>query len=352
MMESDGGVEKSDSQTDDSTPADFDTFLEENQSKFAIMGIFGTVSLFISGLGPDTQDILLQIGTVASLAIFSLSAIHIVIDSTKELRRSRGSFPKLDELSYSTLSVCTVALLITVVVWTLQFQEAIQLIVELILLIIVVLLSTYLYPEWVNNNRTITIEGNEYPTDPIGKTLDAIITPTSCFISYLVAIQVYGIEIGRHFEGLYSLDQLFLLPVIVLFFLFLFLTRESLIGVVLIVSSILNIGLKSAFSNPWKIRTSLIISYAMSGILTWAVLQHVPEGVGYYSIRGTHWEIYTLSIFSVIGVLYFAILTMGRGMRPTNGAKRFCQVVAIIFTAVIIYEIFITVPNGIRVISV
>ena len=101
-------------------------FMEDHYSQFAIMGIFGTVSVFLSSNFPGgTSSVVARTGTFASLVIFGLAAIWIFVHALgivfNELN-TEGR-PISTELGFVTLVLCTGALVFSIGVAITNFTE-------------------------------------------------------------------------------------------------------------------------------------------------------------------------------------------------------------------------------------
>jgi len=101
-------------------------FMEDHYSQFAIMGIFGTVSVFLSSNFPGgTSSVVARTGTFASLVIFGLAAIWIFVHALGIVLNELNTEgrPISTELGFVTLVLCTGALVFSIGVAITNFTE-------------------------------------------------------------------------------------------------------------------------------------------------------------------------------------------------------------------------------------
>jgi|GEM_PF-7088992 len=136
----------------ESTDEDYWTlgeFMEEHYSKFAIMGIFGTVSVFLSGNFPgDTSSIITRTGMFASMVVFGIAALWIFVHASgivfNELNDTNR--PLSTELGFVTLAICTGALVFSLGVAISNFQEITSVALQIAVVISGVLIYLRVYP--------------------------------------------------------------------------------------------------------------------------------------------------------------------------------------------------------------
>ncbi|WP_049893469.1 hypothetical protein [Halogranum rubrum] len=129
-------------------PETFGDFLKEEYEKFAIMGIFGTVSVFLIGSYPAESDIITRMGTVASLVIF------LMVTGWLFIRSMGGAFSDSDDIDilakagFLTISLCTGALCFAILrsIQAQQFSDASSLFVLILSFVISLLLYSEVFP--------------------------------------------------------------------------------------------------------------------------------------------------------------------------------------------------------------
>jgi len=124
------------------------SYLEKNYSKFAIMGIFGTVTVFLSSNFPgNTSSIVVRAGTFASLVIFGLAAVWIFTNSINIVLEEHNNGRSLStELGFITLSFCTGVLCISIGVAITNFNEVFSIAQQIGIALLIAVIYIRMYP--------------------------------------------------------------------------------------------------------------------------------------------------------------------------------------------------------------
>ncbi|MFC4549244.1 MULTISPECIES: hypothetical protein [Halorussus] len=104
-----------------------------------MMGIFGTVSVFLIDNFPGSSQLLKRIGITASLAIFGLVALWIAIRAFGELVENHGEKQFLTEIGFAGIILCTVSLAVTILVPVSKYTEATELLGKSFLVMIFII---------------------------------------------------------------------------------------------------------------------------------------------------------------------------------------------------------------------
>lgn len=317
-------------------------FLDDHYEKFAIMGIFGTVTVLLSSNWPGSSDsFTARIGTVASLLIFSLAAFWITAKCYQELRAHSGRWPQLPEIGYAVILAGTVTLGGAVLFASQIYTVASQLLAEFILVVVLALVYAWIYPG--------DLDLPSQDEKPRYETLSTFAVLGGAYI----ALSVYRSTLGAWLQESFGLNLL-LAPFAVVFGLLFFALRESLIGVVQMVQGDMN-DLRERILGVWKIRTSFAISVLAVSVLTFYTrdVAHTTgeSNMGYYRILGMPSTEFTLIHWiGVAAVFSFLVLNNQRLNDASPLLGRFAQAVAILTILLVVAGVVWFVPNGSHVI--
>lgn len=319
-------------------------FLDTHYEKFAIMGIFGSVTVFLSSNWPGgSTSLAARIGIVASLLIFSLSALWIAAKCYRLLRASAGDWPDLPELGYAVILTGTMALGGAVLFASQVYSAATQLIGEFLLGILVSLVYPQIYP------GDLDLPSQEEPPRY------EIITTFAVFGGAYFVVSVYGPTLRSLTRSAFGLDFVLVAPLILLFGFVFFAVRESLIGVIQIVENGVS-NLQNRVRGRWHVRTSLAICTISISLLTPYVhdvaQRMVGPNVGYYEVLGAPARELTLLHWVTIPTLFGVLVLAERrndGFSPH--ARRAGQVVALLTVLFVVLEVVVFVPNGTHILA-
>lgn len=314
-------------------------FLDTHYEKFAIMGIFGSVTVFLSSNWPgDSANLAARIGIVASLLIFSLSALWIAAKCYRLLRASTGDWPNVAELGYAVVLTGTMALGGAVLSASQVYSAATQLIGEFLLGILFSLVYPQIYP------GNLDLPSQEEPPRHETVTTFAVFGG-----AYLVAF-FYGSTLRSLTRSVFGLDFVLVAPLILLFGFVFFAVRESLIGTVQVVESGVS-NLRNRVLGRWHIRTSLAICTISISLLTPYVhdvaQRMVGPNIGYYEVLGVPARELTLLHWIVIPTLFgVLVLAERRADGFTLHVRWVGKVVALLTVLFVVLEAVVFVPNG------
>lgn len=320
-------------------------FLEDHYEKFAIMGIFGTITVFLSSNWLGGSDSLVpRVGIIASLSIFALSALWIAMKCYEKLRASSGHWPRIPEFGYAVIFVGTLALGGAVVSASQVYTATSQLLGEFVLTIMLALVYSRVYP------GDLDLPSQE--EEPRFETLSTF----SMLGGVFIVVFVYASTLRAWARGIFGLDFVLFVPLAVMFGFVFFAIRESLIGVVQIFQGEMN-DLRKRIFGVWKVRTSLAISVLAVVVVTFytrdVAKTAVDPNIGYYRVLGMPSSDFTLAHWlGTAAIFSFFVLFEQRLGDSSRLLGRIAQVIAILTALLIIVEVIWFVPNGTHVIPI
>lgn len=318
-------------------------FLERHYEKFAIMGIFGSVTVFLATKWPGSSDSLAaRVGTVAGLLIFSLSALWIAVKCFQLLRESAGDWPQVPQLGYAVILAGTLALGSAVLSASRIYTVSTQLLGEFVLGILFSLVYATVYP------GDLDLPSQDEPPRYENITIFAI------FGGAYLSIVVYGSRLRLLTRSAFELDFVLFAPFILIFGFLFFALRESLIGVGQIVEKE-KFNLPQDVTSLWRIRTSLAVSVSSIGFLTLylhrTARQAVGPNLGYYRVFGLPAREFTLLHWVVIATAFSVLILLDR---HTAGSTRLIEqageATALSMVLLLVMEVTLIIPNGTHVI--
>jgi hypothetical protein len=305
-------------------------FIEYNYEKFAIMGIFGTISVFLLDAWPKSAgSIGARLGTVGSLLIFALASLWIAWRSSAQIGVKTRGADSLDlaTFGYAVIFISSLSLSFAVLSAVSEFSQVTRTLGEYIG-------GIFLSSAYVGIHPSLVSAG-----DDTGYEVSAY------FISIYLVLAVFAqslIGIGAEILG-FSLS---VIPLVVVGVVFHFLIYEALQGF----SGVANMSFDTTIErirDTWAVRTSVLISVVSILILTIfaeRVAQNaVGQNPGYYSIAGMKWTYFTLTHWFVTASL-FSIPIIRR--QTSLYLAKLAQILAIIILIASFVEITVIIPNG------
>ena len=317
-------------------------FLEDHYEKFAIMGIFGTVTVFLSSNWPGGSDnIAARVGIAAALFIFSLSAFWIAMKCFQLIRAASGEWPGVPEIGYVVVLAGTLSLGGAVLSASQIYTAASQLLGEFALAMILALIYARVYP------GDLDLPSQEEP--PRYETQSAFAMLGGLYF----AVVVYGPKLRSLTRGALGLDFVVVVPLAIMFGFVYFAIRESLIG-------ISQVTLKDSGSfrrriiRAWDVRTSLAVSVLSIGFLTLYTREIAQKAIepngGYYQVLGFHSTEFTLFHWLGIAVVFALLILHGQHSEDSSQLRdRIAQGLALLTVLVVAVEAIWFIPNGIHV---
>lgn len=318
-------------------------FLERHYEKFAIMGIFGTVTVFLGSNWPGgSTSLSARVGTVASLLIFALSALWIAVKCALLIRAAADEWPGFAEFGYAVILAGTLALSGAVLFASQVYSAATQLIGEFVFAMVVVLVLPQLYPGDL-----------DLPTQDEPPSYAMITGFTIAFGAYFVAF-VYGPTLRALTESALDLDFVLFAPLVLLFGFVFFAVRESMIGLVRVIERGAFDRLNEVYS-VWKVRTSLAISVGAIALATEFTHRTARQSLGpssnYYQVLGFPAKEFTMFHWVAIPTVFAALIFAQHRSDVFDGLiRRTGQAMALLTVLIVVLEVTIFVPNGTSVI--
>lgn len=124
------------------------SFLDAHYEKFAIMGIFGSVTVFLTNWPGGEDSWAYRFGIVASISIFALASGWLALKSAGQIGDTDG-LPSFSEVSYILISLCSTMLFFAVLSGTTLFTEAAQITAELAAVIVALIIYARFTPQTV-----------------------------------------------------------------------------------------------------------------------------------------------------------------------------------------------------------
>lgn len=273
-------------------------FLQEHYEKFAIMGIFVTVSVFFRTTWPGSEDgITRLIATVASLGVFGIVALWIMIASAKEIRQSRHDWPGLTEAGYAFIMVATGSLGGSVLVGISGFQKPVQLLIEAVLVTLIVLLYVNLNPEFLSDDS----EELNWAQISSGASFGG---------AWILTLDIFARQLAYWIEQIPLIAEVYFIQYFVGFFMFQFIIQHGLLGLGQFRKT--NVNLRKCLLGPWSLWTSFFIIFISLSIIFFSMeqtAQAVSGGrTGYYAVFGFYWKrtmlLYCIGAFGGSTTLY------------------------------------------------
>lgn len=314
-------------------------FLKEHYEKFAIMGIFGTVTVFLQSRWPTGSESLdARVGTAASLFIFALASLWVAWRASVQIgvKARSGNILGIATFGYAVIFVSSLFLGLAIIDATFVFPTASRFLGEFI--IVIVIFTSYI--------------GIHPRIKPQGEEISSVVALISFLPSiYLVQNIFYTTlkEISANIVGF----ELEMVSFVTGFVVFHFIIYESLLGGIALSRENMN-NLRNRITAPWAIRTSILLSVIAVGLLTiWT--KHVAQttvgpNAGYYAILGMNWTQYTLGHWFSIAIIYSLPIIF----YPDNKGylARSSQIFAIMIVVISLMESILVIPKGTLVIPI
>jgi len=281
-------------------------FMEEHYPLFAIMGIFGTVSVFLSSDFPGgTSALIARAGTFASLVIFGLAAIWIFGRSLGIVFNEHDPKvrPLITELGFVALALCTGVLVASVGVAITNFEEVFEIAGELTVVLVGVVVYLRVYP----SDRY-----SAYGKDAQQIAVVAILLTFFIFMSLSTGVD--------RFLNDYTTSGYGRLVMIVVVGAILHLgTSEFLRGYFEMLSMDFNLLSKQTLErvssksilSSWSFSTSAYVSGLGLAVFT-TLLYHrsriLTSNLGYFAIGEYHWQ--TFTFLHILGAAVFIAILM------------------------------------------
>lgn len=296
-------------------------FLEEHYQLFAIMGIFGTVTVLFAQQWPaNSGNEITRMGTVAGLAIFGMTALLISRLCWAEFSDISERQPQLSDAGYSIILVCTAALGISVVGALSEYIFETQIILELAITVIEILLFAHYFP---TARYRDPIE--EYDINP-----DSLLLLS--FIGLMFLYPSLKIGVPRFMQSI-DLGFLYLAHIFAIGSLLFITICEGILGIVIIWKQRSDIS-PEKIASDWPMSASLsicFISIIFLSIYTGEMASsHQVRIQGYFEINGTHWAHFLFKKWMLLaGVTIVSLWYKPRAVSQEK-AKKLIQMISII----------------------
>lgn len=319
-------------------------FLSDHYHKFAIMGIFGTVTVFLTDNWPNgIEGISARIGVVASLALFLLAAVWIVIKTFLHLRDSGNQIPTVAEIGYGVICLSTAILVIAVSSVFYQFDDATQIVSEgaVSFMVIIFYLRTYL--------RGFDDELE----DPKGNPFVPVV---GLGIGFYLVLDVFYNELRQLTASVLGLDWTLFAPLAVAFVGAHYLVSEGLLGILNVMRMGKEAGRLRDLRSVWRVRTSLAVSLMAVAVATIYAKRTaeiaVDPNLGFYRIAGQPAIDFMLAHWFGLAILFFPLLLWN----PEEDGRRriralIGQVLAVFAISISIVDLVWLIPQGTHVIT-
>jgi hypothetical protein len=338
-------------------------FLSNQYPKFAIMGVFGTVTLVLSNqdsIEPTPLEI--RVGLVSSLLIFSITAFWISWKSLTNIK-SIGRIPKANEVGYILISLSVTTLGLSVISITSAFSTAVQLIAELAFLAIIILtyLRIYAQGEVLQLKGVVEADRKRQVAFQLG-----------FFVSVYLSLEYFVRVLFKYVFQPLNIGGLIILHISLVVLGFHLVFTYGLYGILNIISEISEIDehreIFDRIWSVWDLRSSvglgLLVMISFTAWTSYVANGAIGPNLGYYRIIGLESRFFTLinvGVFTILSV----ILIVSKDYLTPNWTKpdspdvfrhRLIEIIGqVMFTLTLIlvaYAASVLVPNGRHVIPI
>jgi hypothetical protein len=346
--EVDGGREDG----DEPPLREFGDFVNDVYPKFALLGIIGTVSAFLSSSRFGEQTGLIgQIGVAASLVLPLSITIWVSLKAISEAGEMENPF-SLSEIAagfgYASVATSAIGLMMLVGSGLNQFSESLQLVIEILLFLVIISYYFSFYPA----DSVRVGEGDSI--------LKPVATLVALSVGLFIAWDMFMPTSERIARSITGLNEFYVLPTYITGLTLTFIIRESLIGLLrLPLRGLTNI--RERIGSTWKLRTSLTLTTGVTMIYTIATREVAKSATGqrygYYEIwspinAAPAFEV-ILAHWYLVGFVFLCLAALAHsGWLSVRRVDRLGKVVAFVLIGVILIEMLVIVPNGSHVITV
>ena len=279
--------------------------MEEHYQKFAIMGIFGTVSVFLSGNFPgENSAMVARIGTFASLIIFSLAAIWICFHAFgivfNEFAQGRRPLPT--EIGFIVLALCTGALVYSIGAAITNYEEVYTASRQLAVILVIIVVYIRVFP--LSELSTDSKSGQNMV--PMGMILAflflvSLSTGGDLILNSITSYETIRIAVGAAGAGILHIYCCL-----------------SVRGYIRILqerdlsfyTEQINELIQTRTLPVWSIDTSALFSAFIFSVYTYLIYSNFSftNNVGYFSIADLHWESFIIYHLMAISILHIVRL--------------------------------------------
>lgn len=314
-------------------------FFDVHYEKFAIMGIFVTVSVFLQSDWPGTSDSLTaRLAIVASLAFFTLTSLWIMNASIKQIQYlDNDEWPGWTEAGYALLTGVTSILAITVGSVTTQFSTSFQIITEIVLLSLLVLAYIRINP-FISGEESDGINATDFIR---GISFSGGWWLTSIYFESTVR------EIARWVP---KIDSLFIIHYLITFLLFQFGIQIGMLGIISIDWKS-DISIRERLLSPWPVARSFGFSLIALFVLTFLTERTAQQEMGtqygdFYVLSHSwkellliHWLAFTIACVALV-------LLLENRLEYEEYIRRISQISTVLSVMYSIYFLLFVLPKG------
>lgn len=325
---------------------EFGDFLRKHYHKFAIMGIFGTVTVFLVDYWPgEPGSTSARIGVVASMFLFLLAAGWIATKSFLLIRDSDNYLPTLSELGFGVISLSTLVLIASVMTVLDSFGDVTQLVAELVFGFLVAIFYFRTYLQGFNDDVVDEVRGS-YVAPMVG-----------LWISIVLVFVVLRGEVLDLTAGLFGLKWMIFLPLGVALAVSHYVLSEGVLGATRLIEDrdVIMAHPIQRVGSVWRLRTSLSVSLIAVGAVT-VYARYIADvtlgpNMGFYRIAGQPTVGFILGHWLVLAALYSPLL-LWKPDEPNH--QQYRDIVGFVFAVVTVIvalvDIFYVIPQGTHVI--
>lgn len=320
-------------------------FLNDHYPKFAIMGIFGTITVFLIDNWPGgSESTIARIGIIASLLLFSFPALWIITKTFLQIRENDNQIPTLSEVGYGIICFCTTILLLAISGLFSKYSDVAQFVVEVVFFFLVTLFYMRGYLRGYDGDDSEEVKGSPY------------IPAFGLWASIYLTFGLFNGELRHITADLLGLDWTFFAPLAIALIALHYIISEGILGVKQITDQ-KGHSVHNRLQNivgTWRPRTSLAVSLLTVTIVTFFSRQTAKDtvgpNIGYYRIAGQPAIDFILAHWIILTILFAALLLWNPKSDKWLWRRAVVgQIIALVAVTTALVDILYFIPDGVHV---
>jgi len=295
-------------------------FIEQNYSKFALIGIFVSVTLFLQSNRLSIAEADQKVGTAGVLLIYLVATGWIILKSFDQLTKYHSIIPGGNEIGYSIIAVGNLMLASVVVYQLTGIGQETQIVLEIVLSVLL-----------------INVVGNLEPVIPYeGDNIWEGITLGGTVVGGMVFLQEFEQAAGWYasqiIEPIFGTGDILIFHHFGAFLIAALFTHIGIYGVLIdtVPDAIKNAKMElesiaERVSGDWRVRTSVFYVLVILTVLT-AFGSHTAEtaigpNYGYYQVWGIAWRRLLFGYWLINCGIASSLITLENGREETELPK-------------------------------
>ncbi len=316
-------------------------FIEKNYSKFALIGIFVSVAIFLQSTQHSLVPADRRVATAGALLIYLVASGWIVFHSYNQLTNYESIVPGLNEIAYSIIAVGNLMLFLVIASQLTGIGRETQLVMEIVLVTILVNVFANIEPVLPHE------EGNIGEGFTVALTVGGAMSFTQAFSPTSEWYMV------RAVEPILGIESVYLVNFFAAFIIAGLIIHMGIYGVISITIPEIMAGEKLEIRNmwerirgSWRVRTSIFFVLLLLSVITISAKYTAEAAIGpnpgYYELFGDPWKrlifLYWLGNCA-IGSSLIVLDNQKRGIRRTEGIGKLWVIANLALSLVIAYGI-------------